>query len=449
MKKVFMQTFGCQMNVYDSGKMHALLGKDGFEPTDAMDDADVIILNTCSIREKPELKVHSFLGEALKIKRTQDRPVTVAVAGGVAQQEGEKLLKRYRELDLVFGPDAVPRVRDLVLAARSEEPGATKQVLDTEFLDLENYAFATDLDPASEGQVGAFVTIQKGCDNKCTFCIVPSTRGAEVSRPSAEIVAEVQALTATGVREITLIGQNVNSYGLKVAGERTFAQLLYAVSDVPGVERIRYTTSHPRDMGPDVIQAYRDLPKLTSHLHLPVQSGSSAVLRRMKRFYTRERYLEVVDQLRDARPDIVLSTDFIVGFPGETEEDFEQTMTLLDEVGFESSFSFKYSPRPGTPALRLLKDEVPPDVAQARLVRLQARQREISRSAHERMAGQVIDVLVEGPSKYDESVVCGRTGTFKMVNFPGGMDLVGRTVPVAIIAGFTNSLRGEQVPTFS
>jgi len=445
-KKVFMQTFGCQMNVYDTGKMHALLGKDGFESTNVMGDADVIILNTCSIREKPELKVHSFLGEALKIKRTQNRPVTVAVAGCVAQQEGDKLLKRYRELDLVFGPDAVPRVRDLVMAARSETPGATKQVLDTEFLDLENYAFATDLDPESEGQVGAFVTIQKGCDNKCTFCIVPTTRGAEVSRPSAEIVEEVRALTDTGVREITLIGQNVNSYGLKVGGERTFAQLLYAVSDVPGVERIRYTTSHPRDMGPDVIQAYRDLPKLTSHLHLPVQSGSSAVLRRMKRFYTRDRYLDVVAQLRDARPDIVLSTDFIVGFPGETDADFEETMTLLDEVAFESSFSFKYSPRPGTPALRMLKDEIPPEVAQERLVRLQARQRDISREAHERMAGQVHQVLVEGPSKYDEAVVCGRTGTFKMVNFPGTMDLVGHTVPVSIIAGFTNSLRGERSP---
>lgn len=446
--KVFVQTFGCQMNVYDSGKMHALLGKDGFEPTESMDDADVIILNTCSIREKPELKLHSFLGEALKIKRTQNRPVTVAVAGCVAQQEGEKLLKRYRELDLVFGPDAVPRVRELVSAAGSDVPRATKQVLDTEFLDLETYVFASDLDPASEGQVGAFVTIQKGCDNKCTFCIVPATRGGEVSRPSDQIVAEVQALVDTGVREITLIGQNVNSYGLKVAGERTFAQLLYAVSDVEGVERIRYTTSHPRDMGPDVIQAYRDLPKLTSHLHLPVQSGSNRVLRRMKRFYTRERFLDVVAQLRDARPDIVLSSDFIVGFPGETDEDFEETMTLLDEVGFESSFSFKYSQRPDTPALRLLKDEVPPEVAQARLVRLQARQREISQAAHAAMSGQTHSVLVEGPSRYDEGVICGRTSSFKMVNFPGSINQVGHTVDVSIIAGFTNSLRGEPVPQF-
>ena len=443
MKKVFVQTFGCQMNVYDTGKINALLGKDGYVPTPTMDDADVIIVNTCSIREKPELKLHSFLGDALKIKRNQNRPVTVAVAGCVAQQEGDKLLKRYRELDLVFGPDAVPRVRDLVGAARSEAPGATRQVLDTDFLDLESYAFASDLDPASKDQVGSFVTIQKGCDNKCTFCIVPTTRGLEVSRPSDEIVEEVRGLVANGIVEITLIGQNVNSYGLKVAGERTFAQLLYAVSDVEGVERIRYTTSHPRDMGPDVIQAYRDLPKLTSHLHLPVQSGSSRVLRRMKRFYTRERYLEVVDQLRSARPNIILSTDFIVGFPGETEEDFEETMSLLDEVGFASSFSFKYSQRPGTPALKLLKDEVSPDVAQARLMRLQTRQREISRSLNEAMAGQTLDVLVEGPSRYDEGVVCGRTSGFQMVNFPGSLALVGQTVSVPIIAGFTNSLRGE------
>ncbi|MAY79204.1 MAG: tRNA (N6-isopentenyl adenosine(37)-C2)-methylthiotransferase MiaB [Deltaproteobacteria bacterium] len=445
MKKVFVQTFGCQMNVYDTGKIHALLGKDGFESTDSMNDADVIIVNTCSIREKPELKLHSFLGDALKIKRTEDRPVTVAVAGCVAQQEGQKLLNRYRELDLVFGPDAVPRVRELVDAARSDVPRATKQVLDTEFLDLETYAFASELDPGSTGQVGAFVTIQKGCDNKCTFCIVPTTRGPEVSRSSDQILEEVKGLADTGVREITLIGQNVNSYGLKVAGERTFAQLLYAVSDVPGVERIRYTTSHPRDMGPDVIQAYRDLPKLTSHLHLPVQSGSDRVLRRMKRFYNREHYLSLVDQLRDARPDMVLSTDFILGFPGETDEDFEQTMSLLDEVAFESSFSFKYSQRPGTSALRLLKDEVAPDVAQARLVRLQQRQREISIAAHESLSGQTMDVLVEGPSRYDEGVVCGRTSTFKMINFPGTLDLVGKTVPVSVIRGFTNSLRGEWV----
>ena len=443
MKRVYIQTFGCQMNVYDTGKILAQLGKDGFEATQTMDDADVIIVNTCSVREKPEHKLHSFLGDALKIKRQTDKQVTVAVAGCVAQQEGGKLLKRYRELDLVFGPDAVPRVRDLVTAARPDAGMGTRQVLDTDFIDLETYAFATDLDPGSEGQVGAFVTIQKGCDNKCTFCIVPTTRGPEVSRPASEIIAEVSALAALGTKEITLIGQNVNSYGLKVDEEKTFAELLYAVAAVPGVERIRYTTSHPRDMGPDVVQAYRDLPELTSHLHLPVQSGSNAVLRRMKRFYTRERFLELVDELRDARPDIVFTTDIIVGFPGETDEDFEQTMSLMDAVGFQGSFSFKYSPRPGTPALKLLKDEVPPEVAQARLVRLQARQRELALQANQEMVGEQHRVLVEGPSRHDEGVICGRTSTFKMINFPGSLQLVGQTVPVEVIRGFTNSLRGE------
>jgi len=443
MKRVYIQTYGCQMNVYDTGKILAQLGRDGFEATQDMEEADVIIVNTCSVREKPEHKLHSFLGDALKIKRETNRQITVAVAGCVAQQEGGKLLKRYRELDLVFGPDAVPKVRDLVTAARPAVGTGTRQVLDTEFIDLETYAFATDLDPAAEGQVGSFVTIQKGCDNKCTFCIVPTTRGPEVSRRSPEILAEVQALAEQGTKEITLIGQNVNSYGLKVDGEKNFAELLYAVAAVPGVERIRYTTSHPRDMGPDVVQAYRDLPELTSHLHLPVQSGSDRVLRRMKRFYTRGHFLDLVAQLKDARPDIVLSTDFIVGFPGETDEDFEDTMTLLDAVGFQGSFSFKYSPRPGTPALRLLKDQVPPDVAQARLVRLQTRQREIALEAHQSMVGEEHTVLVEGPSRHDDGVVCGRTSTFKMINFPGDLSLVGQTVPVEIIRGFTNTLRGE------
>ncbi len=446
MKRVYIQTYGCQMNVYDTGKILAQLGRDGFEATQNMGEADVIIVNTCSVREKPEHKLHSFLGDALKIKRETDRQITVAVAGCVAQQEGGKLLKRYRELDLVFGPDAVPKVRDLVTAARPAVGTGTRQVLDTEFIDLETYAFATDLDPAAEGQVGSFVTIQKGCDNKCTFCIVPTTRGPEVSRRSPEILAEVQALAEQGTKEITLIGQNVNSYGLKVDGEKNFAELLYAVAAVPGVERIRYTTSHPRDMGPDVVQAYRDLPELTSHLHLPVQSGSDRVLRRMKRFYTRGHFLDLVAQLKDARPDIVLSTDFIVGFPGETDEDFEDTMTLLDAVGFQGSFSFKYSPRPGTPALRLLKDQVPPDVAQARLVRLQTRQREIALEAHQSMVGEEHTVLVEGPSRHDDGVVCGRTSTFKMINFPGSLSLVGQTVPVEIIRGFTNTLRGEMSP---
>ncbi|MAA78230.1 MAG: tRNA (N6-isopentenyl adenosine(37)-C2)-methylthiotransferase MiaB [Deltaproteobacteria bacterium] len=442
MKKAYIRTFGCQMNVYDTGKMLALLKNDGYEETHEMDEADLVIVNTCSIREKPELKVHSFLGEARKIKRNRPKKdMTIAISGCVAQQEGQNLLNRYPDVNLVFGPDAVPNISTLLSATYNQ-----KQVLDTTFLDEADYVFASDIDPNATQRVGAFVTIQKGCDNKCTFCIVPTTRGKEVSRPSDQIVAEVRALVEQGIKEITLIGQNVNSYGLKKSGERTFAQLLYAVADVPGVERIRYTTSHPRDMGLDVMQAYRDLPQLCSQLHLPVQSGSSRILRRMKRFYTRERYLEVVDQLRSARPDIVLSTDFIIGFPGETDADFEQTMSLLEDVRFHSSFSFKYSERPGTPALRLVeRDPIDQILAGERLMHLQKRQREIAQEEHMLLEGMVVPVLVEGPSRHDEGVICGRTHTFKTVNFPGDVAWVGQTRKIRITKAFANSLRGEAV----
>ncbi|TNE92555.1 MAG: tRNA (N6-isopentenyl adenosine(37)-C2)-methylthiotransferase MiaB [Deltaproteobacteria bacterium] len=438
-KKVFIHTMGCQMNEYDSAKIRAKLGVDGYVATDTPEDADLILLNTCSIRDKAEQKMHSALGEYRRLKKN-GQPVTIGIAGCVAQQEGQALLKRYKDVDLVFGPDGVPHVNTLV-----REAVDGKRVLDTEFLDLETYPFVTEVDPAADGQVGAFVTIQKGCDNKCTFCIVPSTRGAEASRPSGQIVDEVKALVDKGVVEITLIGQNVNSYGLKTPGEKTFAELLYLVSDVEGVERIRYTTSHPRDMGDDVVQAYRDLPKLTSYLHLPVQSGNNKILRRMKRYYKRERFLEIVAALKDARPDLVLTTDFIVGFPGETDEEFEDTMSLLDEVGFIGSYSFKYSPRPGTPALRLKDPIVPDEVAGARLTRLQNRQRELSTAWTRAHEGQVVDVLVEGWSRHDPGIICGRTGTNLMVNFPGDLSLVKKTVPVRVTRGFTHSARGERV----
>jgi tRNA-2-methylthio-N6-dimethylallyladenosine synthase len=437
MPRVYIKTFGCQMNEYDSGKMRAQLAPAGFESTEDIDDADLVIVNTCSIREKPEQKLHSFLGRVLPQKKV--RPLTVAVAGCVAQVDGQRIFRKYPGVDLVFGPDAVAKTRELVETAR------TRRVLDTEFFASEGYPFPTDLDPAAAGQVAGFVTIQKGCDNKCTFCIVPSTRGDEVSRPAEEVVAEVARLVEAGVKDITLIGQNVNSYGLKVPGQPTFAELLRRVHEVPGVEVIRYTTSHPRDMGDDVIACYRDLPKLASQLHLPVQSGSDRVLRRMKRFYTRARYLEVVEKLRAARPDLVLSTDIIAGFPGETEEDFAETLSLLEAVRFESSFSFNYSPRPGTPALRLLDAAVPEAVSQERLARFQARQREIQVEAHRALEGSVQRVLVEGPSAQDDGVVCGRTSTFKMVNFPGDIALTGAWVDVRITRGFVNTLRGEQV----
>ncbi len=437
MPRVYIKTFGCQMNEDDSGKMRALLGKDGFVATEELQDADVVLINTCSVREKPEQKLHSFLGRVLPQKR--GRSLTVGIAGCMAQVEGEALYKKYPKVDLVFGPDAVHRIADMVEAAK------TRRVLDTEFLDAADYTFSSDVDPESAGQLAAFVTIQKGCDNKCTFCIVPATRGDEVSRPLGEVLGEVRALVARGVREVTLLGQNVNSYGLKSPGHPTFADLLRVVHEVPGVEVLRYTTSHPRDIGDDVVACYRDLPRLASHLHLPVQSGSNAVLRRMKRFYTRERYLEVVAALRAARPDLVLTTDVITGFPGETDADFDQTMLLLEEARFQASFSFAYNPRPGTPALRLLDDAVPAEVAQARLERFQARQREVALEEHTRLVGTVQRVLVEGPSAHDEGVVCGRTSTFKTVNFPGDPSCVGEWVQVRVTRGFANTLRGERV----
>lgn len=436
--RVFIHTFGCQMNDVDSRKMSALLKRDGYEPTSDPDAADLILLNTCSVREKAVDKMHSALGEYRKLKR-DGKEVALGLVGCVAQERGAELFERYRDVDLVFGPDGVPHVRDHMARVRAGE-----RVLDTEFRELDAYPFVSEADLSPWG-VCAFVTIQKGCDNKCTFCIVPSTRGAEVSRPHEQVLDEVRAVVARGARDITLIGQNVNSYGLKAPGELTFAQLLYAVAEIEGVERLRYTTSHPRDMGDDVVQAYRDLPQLASHLHLPVQSGSNKILRRMKRFYTRERLLEVVDALRSARPELVLTTDVIVGFPDETEEDFAQTLELADQVGFVGSFSFKYSPRPGTPALRI-RNAVPNTVAADRLQRYQDRQRERSAAWYRDMQGTVQRILVEGPSRHDEGVVCGRTSSFAMLNMPGSLDLVGQLVDVRVTRGFTHSARAEIVP---
>ena len=437
MPRVYIKTFGCQMNAYDSGKMRAILGKDGFESTEDLADADVVIVNTCSIREKPEAKLHSFIGRILPMKR--QRRVVIGIAGCMAQVDGERLFKKYPKVDLVFGPDAVSRIGEMVEAAN------TQRVLDTEFLGEEGYLFPSDVDPEAARRVGAFVTIQKGCDNRCTFCIVPSTRGDEVSRPFAEVLQEVRALVSIGVKEITLIGQNVNSYGLKIPGHPSFADLLRAVAAVSGVEMIRFTTSHPRDLGDDVVECYRDLPNLSSHLHLPVQSGSDRVLRRMKRFYTRDHYVGVIRKLRAARPDFVVTTDVITGFPGESDADFDETMSLLDEVRFHASFSFNYSPRPGTPALRLLDEAVPDAVAQSRLERFQARQREIAIEEHAALVGTTQRVLVEGPSAHDDGVMCGRTSTFKTVNFLGGEGLVGTWVLVRITRGFANTLRGEAI----
>jgi len=437
-RHVFVKTFGCQMNVYDSGKMLAQLAHDGFEPVDDWRAADLVIVNTCSVREKPQLKVRSFLGPILARKRAKGAPM-VAVAGCVAQHDGAELFRRMPELDLVFGPDGVPRVRELVRAA------GQRRVLDDHFLEVAEYPFVQDLVPPSEREVSSLVTIQKGCDNHCTYCIVPSARGAQVSRPMEQILTEVRGLAARGVRDFTLIGQNVNAYGAEDGAPSRFAELLEAVHAIPEVWRLRFTTSHPRDMEPATIAAWGRLPRLASHLHLPVQAGSDRVLRRMGRQYTRAHYLAVVEGLRAARPDISLTTDFIVGFPGETREDFEDTLSLLEAVRFDASFSFKYSPRPGTAATRLHEREPVDDAeAGARLRELQALQSRIQLENNQACVGRVLEVLIERPSRNDPDVWMGRSSCFRAVNLPAEASMAGSIVPVRITRAHAHSLQGER-----
>lgn len=433
-KRVFIQTYGCQMNESDSDKMLALLKKQGYARTDSPDDAELLVLNTCSIREKAENKLYSTLG---RYRNRKD--LTIAVTGCVAQQEGDAILKKFPFVDLVMGPDAIPRVGELVSRAQQQ------RVVDVDVFEGLEYPFVNDLPEEVGERVSAFVTIQKGCDNKCTFCIVPTTRGVERSRPADDIVAEVRQLVSNGVREVTLLGQNVNSYGLKDPGGIPFAQLLTRIDrEVEGLLRVRFTTSHPRDFGDDLIEAYASLPTLKPYLHLPVQSGSNRVLRRMKRYYKVEQFIERMTTLKARVPQLGLSTDFIVGFPGETDSDFEATLHLLEQMQFDFSYSFMYSPRPGTPALKL-QDDVPAEVKRERLLLLQEKQRQISHRRMEALVGTVQEVLVEGASRNNPEELSGRTPCNKMVNFPGRPRLIGTPVQVRILRANPNSLRGEVV----
>jgi tRNA-2-methylthio-N6-dimethylallyladenosine synthase len=391
-RKVFVHTFGCQMNESDSDRMLELLGRHAFARVETPDEADLILLNTCAVREKAEQKLLSALGRYREVKAR--RGALIAVSGCVAQQEKERLLARVPYVDFVFGPDNIGRLPEMVDRARARERFA-----ETGWMDSEEYVFPRADPEAARGRVTAFVTAMKGCDNVCAFCIVPHTRGREVSRPFPDVVAECAALAEVGVREVTLIGQNVNSY----AGGCTFPELLRRVAAVPGVDRIRFTTSHPHDLSPALVEVFRDEPKVMPHFHLPVQSGSDGVLVRMRRDYGVAEYLARFDALRAARPGIAITTDFIVGFPGETDEDFEASLRLLERARFEQSFSFVFSARPHTVAnVRLGSapewQEVPREVAVARLERLLAVQRRIAGEALQAELGKVVDVLVEGPS---------------------------------------------------
>ncbi len=436
--KVHIHTFGCQMNEADSSRILARLAAQGWGVSADPEEADLILVNTCSIRAKPEQKVYSLLGRLAEAKRR--RPdLVIGVGGCVAQQCGQNLLTRARHLDLVFGPSQVDRVPELVDRVRRTGRPVVEVDLDDRGPD------GALVEPGRAGvPVKAMVTIMRGCTNFCAYCVVPYVRGPEVSRNAADVLAEVKGFLAAGAREITLLGQNVNTYGADRADSIGFTQLLERVSALPGLDRLRFVTSHPKDMSPELIAAFGRYKKLCPALHLPFQSGSDRILAAMGRGYTRARYLELVGELRAVRPDLALSADVIVGFPGETEADFEQTLDLIERVRFDLLYSFKYSDRPGVRAAGL-DHKVPEEVKGRRLTRLQARQREITLAINRNLTGRVVEVLVEGPSKRGQGEVTGRTPTNKVVNFPAGQKTIGRLVPVTIREAYANSLRGTPV----
>ncbi len=438
-RKVFIKTFGCQMNEYDSARMaDVLAAAEGYEPTANPEEADLILFNTCSVREKAQEKVFTDLGLVKHLKgRKPD--LVIGVGGCVASQEGEAIVRRAPYVDLVFGPQTLHRLPEMI--ARRRATGRAQ--VDVSFPEIEKFDRLPP--PRMEGPT-AYVSVMEGCSKYCSFCVVPYTRGEEVSRPLADVLAEVAGLAAQGVREVTLLGQNVNAYrgAMEDGGEADLALLLELVAEVPGIERIRFTTSHPREFTDRLIEAYARVPKLASHVHLPVQSGSDRILAAMKRGYTVLEYKSIVRRLRAVRLDITIATDFIVGFPGETEADFEATMRLIEEVGFDHSFSFVYSPRPGTPAASL-PDDTPQEVKLERLYRLQERIRAHAAAISAAMVGSVQRVLVEGPSKKDPRELTGRTGNNRAVNFPADPRLIGHMVEVRITEALPNSLRGEVV----
>jgi tRNA-2-methylthio-N6-dimethylallyladenosine synthase len=436
--KVFIKTFGCQMNEYDSQKMRDVLHEShGLEETDQAEDADVLLLNTCSIREKAQEKVFSLLGQWRPWKEKNPNLI-IGVGGCVASQEGDAIRQRAPYVDLVFGPQTLHRLPEMLNAAKANEP-----VVDISFPEIEKFDRLPE--PRSEGPT-AFVSIMEGCSKYCTFCVVPYTRGTEISRPFDDVITEVAQLAAQGVREVNLLGQNVNAYrGQMEDGEiADLALLIRYVAAIEGIERIRYTTSHPVEFSDSLIEAYADVPELVDHLHLPVQSGSDRILMQMKRGHSAFEYKQKIKKLREIRPNISMSSDFIIGFPGETDADFEHTMSLIEEIGFDHSFSFIYSRRPGTPAAEL-PDDVPHDVKQARLARLQHVINNSTQQISREMVGTVQRILVDRPSRKDESEMSGRTENNRVVNFKGPASLIGEFVDVQITEAFTNSLRGELV----
>ncbi|KNZ32477.1 MAG: (dimethylallyl)adenosine tRNA methylthiotransferase [Methylibium sp. NZG] len=435
-RKVFIKTFGCQMNEYDSDKMADVLrAAEGYEPTTDVEQADLILFNTCSVREKAQEKVFSDLG---RVKHLKAKGVLIGVGGCVASQEGAAIVKRAPYVDVVFGPQTLHRLPELLARRRAQQ---LPQV-DISFPEIEKF---DHLPPARVQGATAFVSIMEGCSKYCSYCVVPYTRGEEVSRPFDDVLAEVAGLAAQGVKEVTLLGQNVNAYRGALGNSddmADFALLIEEVARIPGIERLRYTTSHPNEFTQRLIDVYAKVPQLVSHLHLPVQHGSDRILMAMKRGYTAMEYKSTVRKLRAVRPDLSLSSDFIVGFPGETEDDFDKLMKLIDEVGFDASFSFVYSPRPGTPAAALT-DATPAAAKLARLHRLQAAIDASAMRISRSLVGTVQRVLVEGPSRKDTNELTGKTACNRSVNFPGQPRLVGQMVDVTITEAVAHTLRGE------
>jgi len=437
-RKLYIQTHGCQMNEYDSAKMaDVLAASDGLELTDNAEEADVILINTCSIREKAQEKVFSQLGRWKSLKQN-GKPVVIGVGGCVASQEGEAIVKRAPFVDLVFGPQTLHRLPELIQARR--DTGLPQ--VDISFPEIEKFDRLPE--PRAEGP-SAFVSIMEGCSKYCSFCVVPYTRGEEISRPFEDVLVEVADLASQGVREINLLGQNVNAYRGPYGEDGEVADLgllIRTIAEIEGVGRIRFTTSHPLEFSDSLIEAYRDVPKLANYLHLPVQAGSDRILSAMKRGYTALEFKQKIRKLRAVRPDISVSSDFIVGFPGESDADFEKTMKLIEDVGFDQSFSFIYSRRPGTPAADL-EDNVSSEEKHARLSRLQAHINAHARSISDGMVGSVQTVLVEGPSKKNPNELTGKTENMRSVNFAGHARLIGQFVDVVITEAMSNSLRAR------
>jgi len=435
--KLFIKTHGCQMNEYDSAKMaDVLAASHGLELTANEGEADVILINTCSIREKAQEKVFSQLGRWKELKKNNPQLV-IGVGGCVASQEGEALVKRAPYVDLVFGPQTLHRLPAMIEARKSTQ----RPQVDISFPEIEKFDHLPE--PRKEG-VTAFVSIMEGCSKYCSYCVVPYTRGEEISRPFDDVIAEVAALAEQGVREVNLLGQNVNAYRGATfdGGTADLAVLIHAIAQLAGIGRIRFTTSHPLEFSDSLIEAYANVPKLANYLHLPVQAGSDRILAAMKRGYTTLEFKHKIRKLRKVRPDISVSTDFIVGFPGEADVDFEQTMKLIDDVGFDQSYSFVFSRRPGTPAANLA-DDTPDAVKHARLARLQATINANAKRISEAMVGSVQNVLVEGTSRKDPREMTGRTENMRYVNFPGDARLIGQFVDVQITQVMSNSLRGR------